>query len=146
MTAATVVDLLNELLEDELTAVEYYRIHAEAIPDQEIAQGVNAILPVEQGHAVGLTTRIAELGGEPVRLGGPASERGRRMGEESRDKGLLAMLRLELAQEKAAIKAYAAAVAEVDTDMVTLEMLEEQLLDEMRHARWLKMKIMESTE
>jgi bacterioferritin (cytochrome b1) len=34
-------------------------------------------------------------------------------------------------------------VAGIVDDMVTLEMLEEPLFDEMRHAKWLKQKILE---
>jgi len=143
MSSKDMIEILNDLLEMELMAVEYYRMHAEAIAEPEIAEGVKAILPAEHAHAVSLTTRISELGGVPVRPGGPASTRGRKMGEASKVKGTLAMLKLELGQEQQAIKAYAAPVADIPYDIVTLEMLEEQLFDEMRHAKWLKKKIME---
>ena len=51
------------------------------------------------------------------------------------------MLKVELELEQQAIKEYAAAVADIVDDMITVEMLEEQLLDEMRHAKWLKQQI-----
>jgi len=143
MTSSNMIDMLNHLLEMELMAVEYYRIHSDSIAEPEIAEGVSSILPAEHAHAVSLTTRIAELGGVPVKPGGPASIKGREMGESSKGKGTLAMLKLELEQEQHAIKAYAVPVADILTDIETLEMLEEQLFDEMRHAKWLKQKIME---
>jgi len=142
MNGHDLVSALNRLLEAELTALEYYQIHAESITQPEIAEGVAAIIPAEQGHAVSLAVRIRELGGAPAPAGGPATLRGREMGETSRAKGTEAMLALELEQEQQAIKDYAAHVADLVDDMVTLEMLEEQLFDEMRHAKWLKQTMM----
>ncbi len=143
MNSRETIDVLNRLLEAELMALEYYRIHAEAITEPEIAEGVRSIIPAEHTHAVSLTTRIYELGGEPVSPGGPASADGRQMGEESKNQGTLAMLKLELQQEQRAIKEYAVPVADITDDIETLEMLEEQLFDEMRHAKWLKQRIAE---
>ena len=143
MNSEILIQTLNRLLESELMALEYYRIHASAIPESHIAEGVSEILPAEHSHAVALTTRIGELGGVPVSPGGEASRKGREMGESSRAQGTLAMLKLELEQEQGAIKAYADAVAGVDRDMTTLEMLEEQLFDEMRHAKWLKQTLLD---
>jgi bacterioferritin len=143
MNSESMIELLNRLLEAELMAVEYYRIHADAIAEPEIAEGVKAIIPAELNHAVNLATRIKELGGMPAGPGGRASTQGREMGEKSRHNGTLAMLKLELTQEQQAIKAYAGPVADILRDMATLEMLEEQLFDEMRHAKWLKQRIIE---
>ncbi len=143
MNSREIIDLLNRLLEAELMALEYYRIHADAIAEPEIVEGVKGIIPAEHAHAVSLTTRIYELGGEPVSPGGPASASGRQMGEASKNQGTLAMLKLELQQEQQAIKDYAAPVADITDDIETLEMLEEQLFDEMRHAKWLKQRIAE---
>ncbi len=142
MNSAKLINVLNRLLEAELMALEFYHIHAEAIPEGEIAEGVSSILPAEQAHAASLTARITELGGVPVRAGGPASAKGREMGEVSKNHGTMAMLKLELEQEQIAIKDYAVAVADLLDDMETLEMLEEQLFDEMRHAKWLKQVLM----
>jgi bacterioferritin (cytochrome b1) len=143
MNTETMVKVLNDLLESELVAVEYYRIHAAAISEEEIADGVRGILPAEQSHAVNLAKRIRDLGGAPVEPGGPATKRGQEMGQKSKEQGTLGMLRLQLQEEQQAIIDYARQVAEIEDDMVTLEMLEEQLLDEMRHAKWLKRKIIE---
>ncbi len=141
MNTETMVKVLNGLLESELAAVEYYRIHAEAISEEEIADGVRAILPAEQSHAVNLAKRIRELGGVAIEPGGAATRRGQEMAEKSKQQGTLGMLRLQLKEEQKAIIDYAREVAEIEDDMATLEMLEEQLLDEMRHAKWLKRKI-----
>jgi len=141
MNTEAVIRRLNRLLEAELMALEYYRIHADAIPDEEIVAGVRAIIPAEHAHAVSLTTRIIELGGVPLQPGGEASSKGKEMGEVSKRQGTPAMLRLELGEEKNAIKAYAEMVADLEGDPITLDMLEEQLFDEMRHAKWLKQMI-----
>jgi len=51
------------------------------------------------------------------------------------------MLQLELAEEQQAIKDYAAQIAEIMDDEETLDMLEEHLVDEIQHSRWLKAQI-----
>lgn len=142
MNRESVIRELNRLLEGELMALEYYRIHAEAITDEEVAAGIVSIIPAEHAHAVTLTSRIAELGGTAVRPGGEASVKGRRMGEETKAQGMMAMLRLELEQEQQAIRDYATFLAAVSDDMETLDLLEEHLFDEMRHAKWLKQTLM----
>jgi bacterioferritin (cytochrome b1) len=138
MNAETIIHRLNRLLETELMALEYYRIHADAIQEEEIVAGVRAIIPAEHAHAVSLTTRIMELGGVPAQPGGQVSVKGKEMGEVSKKQGTSGMLKLELDGEKEAIKAYAEMVADIEGDLITLDMLEEQLFDEMRHAKWLK--------
>jgi bacterioferritin (cytochrome b1) len=142
MKREVIIRELNRLLEAELMALEYYRIHADAITDEQVAAGVRAIIPAEHAHAVTLTTRIIELGGDPTRPGGQASMKGKQMGESSLSQGMQAMLGLQLEQEQCAIKEYAQLVADVDEDMITLDLLEEHLFDEMRHAKWLKQTIL----
>jgi bacterioferritin (cytochrome b1) len=137
------MDVLNKLLESEIAAVEYYGIHADSIPENDIAEGIRAILPAERSHAINLAQRIRELGGIPVDFLGDAAHGGRQIGESSKKQGTLSMLRLELENEQQAIKDYAVPVAEILDDFDTIEMLEEQLFDEMRHAKWLKKKILE---
>ena len=143
MKSEMVIQTLNRLLEGELMALEFYRIHAEAIPEERIVEGVQEILPAEHAHAVALTTRINELGGDPAKPGGEASRKGQEMGESSRAQGTVAILKLELEQEQHAIIDYAEVIAGVDRDIITLEMLEEQLFDEMRHAKWLKQTLLD---
>jgi bacterioferritin len=136
------IDLLNRLLESEFTGLECYRTHASAISEPEIAEGVKSIIPVEHAHAVALTTRISELGGIPAKAGGAASTRGRDLAAASKQQGTKAMLKVELELEQEAIKEYAVGVADIVDDPITVDMLEEQLLDEMRHAKWLKQKLL----
>jgi bacterioferritin (cytochrome b1) len=143
MNTQAIIHILNRLLESEFMALEYYRIHGDAISESEIAEGVKAIIPAESSHALNLSARIRELGGVAGESAEAAARRGREMGEESKKKGTLGMLRLEMEQEQNAIKDYAITVADIEDDLETLEMLEEQLLDEMRHAKWLKQKILE---
>ncbi len=146
MNSQTIIEILNRLLETELMALEYYRIHAEAIPEEEIAEGIRGILPAEENHAITLARRIRELGGHPIESGGAATTRGKEMGEESRGQGTLGMLKLEMEREQQAVKDCCIPVADIIDDMVTLEMLEEQLFDEMRHAKWLKQRILKLEE
>jgi rubrerythrin len=137
------IEILNNLLEAEIEAIEYYQIHAESVAEEDIAEGIRAIIPAEKSHAINLKKRIRELGGEPINLSGEAVKAGRKMGEESKEQGTVEMLRLELQNEQQAIKNYAIPAAEILDDFETIEMLEEQLFDEMRHAKWLKKKILE---
>jgi bacterioferritin (cytochrome b1) len=143
MDSKAKIEILNNLLEAEIAAVEYYRIHAASIAEEDIAEGIRAIIPAEKSHAINLTKRIRELGGEPVDPAGDAVQVGKKIGEESKKQGTMGMLRLELENEQQAIKDYAIPLAEILDDFETIEMLEEQLFDEMRHAKWLKKKILE---
>ena len=143
MDSKAKIEILNNLLEAEIAAIEYYQIHAESIAEKDIADGIRAIIPAEKSHAINLTTRIRELGGDPVDRSADAAQVGRKMGEESKKQGTMGMLRFELENEQRAIKDYAIPVAEILDDIETIEMLEEQLFDEMRHAKWLKIKILE---
>lgn len=143
MDSKAKINVLNKLLEAEIVAVEYYRIHADSIPENDIAEGIRAIIPAEKSHAINLAARIQELGGKPIDASGDAVRVGKQIGEESKKQGTLGMLRLELENEQQAIKDYAIPVAEILDDIGTIEMLEEQLFDEMRHAKWLKKKILE---
>ena len=142
MDSKAKIEILNNLLQAEIAAIEIYHIHAASIAEEDIVDGIRAIIPAEESHAVNLGTRIRELGGVPDDHSADAAEVGRKMGEESRQEGTLAMLRMELENEQQAIKDYATPVAEILDDMETIEMLEEQLFDEMRHAKWLKKKIL----
>jgi bacterioferritin (cytochrome b1) len=143
MDSKAKIEILNHLLEAEIAAIEFYQIHALSIAEKDIAQGIGAIIPAEKSHAFNLTKRIRELGGIPIDSSGKAAEVGRKTGAESKQQGTVSMLRLELENEQQAIKDYANPIAEILDDLETIEMLEEQLFDEMRHAKWLKKKILE---
>jgi bacterioferritin (cytochrome b1) len=143
MTQEEIVAALNNALTAELGAVEMYTAHVRAIQEPGIAQAVEAIRDVEQGHARALTERIRALGGEPVSPGGAATVTGRAAGAATAQAGTAEMLRLELAEEQKAIVDYANAIAHIMDDEVTLDLLEENLSDEIQHSRWMKARILE---
>lgn len=143
MTRRQIIAALNNALNAELGATEMYAAHAAAIQEPGIAQAVRAIRDVEQGHARALAERIRTLGGEPVAPGGTATVAGRAAGAVTAQMGTVDMLRLELAEEQKAIVDYAAAIAHIMDDERTLNLLEEHLLDEIRHSRWIKARILE---
>jgi bacterioferritin (cytochrome b1) len=141
LTKEQIIEALNHDLIAELSAVEMYGAHAEAIAEDAIVQGVRAILSVEEGHAHELTKRIKELGGKPAQPGGAATVAGRAVGAASGQAGTIEMLKLELGEEQQAIKDYSAQIAEIVDDDETGTLLEEHLHDEIEHARWLKTQI-----
>lgn len=141
MTQEEIIQVLQDALKSELAAVEMYAAHAKVIPEAAVAEGVRAILEVEQEHAANLSRRIRELGGKPVQPGGPATVAGRVAGAASQAMSTVDMLRLELGEEQMAIKHYAMAVAEIMDDDDTVSMLSEHLQDEIAHATWMKRQI-----
>jgi bacterioferritin (cytochrome b1) len=141
MDRTQVIEALNDDLRAELSAVELYAAHAEAISQDAIAQSVRAIMAVEARHARDLAARIKALGGTPAEPGGVETVAGRAVGAASAQASTADMLRLELAEEQQAIRDYATQIAEIMDDEETVDMLEEHLVDEMQHARWLKAQI-----
>ena len=138
-----IINSLNNDLRAELSAVEIYSAHAEAMKDDEIAQGVKAIMEVERGHAEELTKRIKELGGVPAKPGEEDTRLGKALGRTSGQASTLEMLKFELSEEQQAIKDYSIQIAEIMDDTSTIEMLKKHLMDEIDHADWLKSKIAE---
>ncbi|HHS96436.1 MAG TPA: DUF2383 domain-containing protein [Chloroflexi bacterium] len=141
MSREAIIAALNHHLRAELSAVEIYAAHARAIAEPAIAQGVQAILLVEERHARDLAARIRALGGEPVEPGGPETVAGRAAAAATQRATTVGMLRLELAEEQQAIKDYAAHLADLMLDEETHDLLEQNLADELQHARWLKAQI-----
>ena len=141
MDRQQIIEALTEDLGAELSAVEMYAAHAQAIPEDAVAQGVRAIMAVEQRHARDLAARIRALGGTPTAPGGAETTAGRAIGAVSARASTVEMLRLQLAEEQQAIKDYATQIAEIMDDEETLDLLEENLADEIQHARWLKAQI-----
>jgi bacterioferritin (cytochrome b1) len=141
MDRSQIIEALNHDLRAELSAVEIYAAHAQAIPEEAIAQGVRAIMAVEQRHARDLVDRIKALGGAPAEPEGIETVAGRAAGAASAQASTVEMLRLELAEEQQAIKDYATQIAEIMDDEETLDLLEEHLADEIQHSRWLKAQI-----
>jgi bacterioferritin (cytochrome b1) len=143
MEKGEIINSLNNDLRTELSAVEIYSAHAEAIQEDEIAQGVKAILEVERGHAEELSQRIEELGGLPAKSGERDTRMGKALGASSKQGRTLEMLRFELSEEQQAIKDYSVEIADIIYDTTTIAMLKKHLMDEIDHADWLKAKIVE---
>jgi bacterioferritin (cytochrome b1) len=141
MNREQIIEALDQNLRAELSAVEMYGAHAKVIPEDIVAQGVRAIMAVEQRHARDLAARIKALGGTPTKPGGAETIVGRAAGAATGQASTIEMLRLELAEEQQAIKDYAAEIAEIMEDEETLDMLEEHLVDEIQHSRWMKAQI-----
>ncbi len=141
MSREYVLEALNHDLRSELAAIEIYTAHAQALQDDPLAEGIRAILAVEQRHARDLTARIRELGGTPAEPGGVETIVGRATGAASAQATPLEMLQLELAEEQQAIRDYATQIAEIMDDDETVALLEQNMADEMQHARWLKAQI-----
>jgi bacterioferritin (cytochrome b1) len=141
MDRIQIIEVLNDDLRAEISAVEIYAAHARAIPEDIIAAGVQAILAVEQRHACDLASRIRDLGGTPAELYGVETVAGRAAGAATAQATTVEMLHLELAEEQQAIKDYATQIAEIMEDEATLDLLEGHLADEIQHSRWLKAQI-----
>ena len=139
MTRDEIIQALQKALEAEISAIEMYTIHGDTIQDAGIVQAVQAIRDVEKGHAKALAERIHALGEEPASKTQTATITSRSLA--GTQDNTMDMLRLELAEEQNAIVDYAKAIARILEDETTLDMLEEHLLDEIRHARWLKSQI-----
>jgi bacterioferritin (cytochrome b1) len=133
-----IIAALNTALQAELEAVKNYSAHARAIADPEVNLGLRNILEVEEGHARALASRIGALGGHATTVESIASPY---QDDVAGDLVAVAeMLRSDLADEQWAIKHYAATIADFFplVDEETLAVLEENLIDELRHARWLR--------
>ncbi len=141
MEKKEIIDFLNEDLKAELSAVEIYGAHAAVIQEDDIAQGVRAILEVENDHAKDLTERIEELGGVPAKPGGKDTRIGKALGMTTKQATTLEMLKFELSEEQQAIKDYSAQIADIIYDTTTIQMLKKHLKDEIDHADWMKSKI-----
>ncbi len=133
-----IVDILNELLTGELTAVDQYLIHGEMYADfglQELAEKSLHESDHERQHARALIQRILFLEGkpdltkrEPLNVGTTVPE----------------MLKHDLALEYKVVGALKAAMhaCEQAQDYVTRDMLKVQLEDtEMDHAYYLEKQL-----
>jgi bacterioferritin len=129
LTADQILEGLNEALRAERQAAADYDAHAQASGRGEIQEALETLRDVELEHAARLTARIAALGGTPAR----EAIEPRLVGD-----GLASRLVRDLAAEQWAIVAYARLVAGVVDDEETAELIAELLVDEIRHAAWLK--------
>jgi bacterioferritin (cytochrome b1) len=129
LTADEIIDALKAALLAEYQAVAEYDRHAKATDQPEIRQAFETLCDVEREHAMRLQARISTLGGtaaeqalEPQPIGDT----------------LAAWLAQDLQAEQWAIVEYARLVAGIVDDDETAELMTELLLDEIRHAGWLK--------
>ena len=133
-----IIDILNDLLAGELTAVDQYLIHGEMYADMGFAQLAEKALHEsdhERQHARALIQRILFLEGKP----NLAKREALKVGKTVPD-----MLKADLAVEYKVVGELKKAMAacELAQDYVTRDMLGVQLEDtEMDHAYYLEKQI-----
>ncbi len=140
MRREEMVRALRSMLLAELSAVELYTAHAEAIEEEEIARGVRAILEAEKEHAQKFMQCIRAMGGKLPREAARAAAVGRSAGAAGSG-NVVEMLEKELAEEQQAIREYCRLVEKMEFDDDILLMFALQLVDEVGHAMWLKKNI-----
>ena len=134
----TIIDILNELLAGELTAVDQYLIHAEMYADmgfQRLADKALHESDHERQHARALIQRILFLEGTPNLAKREALKIGNEVSE---------MLKADLSVEYKVVGALKKAMAacEKAQDYVSRDMLAVQLEDtEMDHAYYLEKQL-----
>ncbi len=132
LTGDEIVAGLNLALRAELQAVADYDAHAQASQQPDIRQALETLRDVEREHAVRLAGQIAALGGTPASLAAEPHPVG---------DSLANWLTRDLQGEQWAIVEYARLVAGIMDDDATAGLLTELLVDEIRHAAWLKSKL-----
>ncbi len=132
-----IIETLNALLADELTAINQYMVHSEMCEDwgyERLHEAVETRAITEMRHAEKLIGRIIFLEGKPtVSVLNPIS-----IGSD-----VEAQLRNDLAAELGAVKAYNDGIrlAVEVADNGTRELLESILTDEEEHVDWLEAQL-----
>jgi bacterioferritin (cytochrome b1) len=129
LTAAEILTGLAQALAAELQAVADYDAHARVSTQPDIREALERLRDVEAEHALRLTARISALGAAPISQAAQPQPAGNT---------LEARLTCDLEGEQWAIVNYARLLAGIMDDDETAELMTELLLDEIRHARWLK--------
>jgi bacterioferritin (cytochrome b1) len=129
LTTGDILAGLNKALLAERQAVEDYGAHARASEQPAIGEALETLCDVEREHALRLALRITALGGSPASQATKPQSGGDTLAD---------MLSLDLWGEQWAIVHYAQLVAGVADDEETADLMTELLMDEIRHARWLK--------
>jgi len=124
-----VVEKLNALLADELTAISQYMVHAEMCEDwgyKRLQKGVYDRAITEMKHAEKLIERILFLESKPIVS---------KLKEISIGDDVPAQIRNDLEAELGAVKSYneGIAICVEAADNATKDLLEEILLDEDEH-------------
>jgi bacterioferritin len=132
-----VVQLLNELLHLELTAVHQYLLHAEVLGNwgyERLHEKIAEEVTDELGHARRLAARILYLDGQPDV---------QRLGTVHPGKTAEEMFRLDLDVERTANEALNRAIAQCRSvgDNGTVELLDELLEDTEEHRHWLEAQL-----
>lgn len=133
-----IIDLLNKLLADELTAIDQYFAHSRMYEDwgfNKLYERIDHEMSDEKQHADLLIKRILLLEGTPVLSNRSPLRVGNNVPE---------MLQNDLALERSVITALrdAIAVCEEERDYQTREILEGMLAEtEEDHAHWLEKQL-----
>jgi len=131
------LETLNDLLADELTAINQYMVHSEMCADwgyERLHEAIEARAIQEMKHAESLIGRIIFLEGAPT-----VSD----LKKISIGKDVEAQLKNDLAAEMDAVKAYNAGIRQAVEvgDNGTRELLEATLKDEEAHLDWLEAQL-----
>lgn len=129
LTADEIMAALEVALRAEYQAVADYGAHAQATDRPEVRQAFETLRDVEREHATRLQARISALGGTAA----AQALEPQPMGDTP-----VTWLAQDLKAEQWAIVEYARLVAGIVDDDETIELMTELLLDEIRHAGWLK--------
>lgn len=133
LTTSEILDSLNNALLAERQAVVDYDAHAQACDQSgaphDIQEALETLRDVEHEHALRIVMRITTLGGKPTNQEVKAQP----MGDT-----LASWLAQDLQGEQWAIVEYARLIAGIMDDEETVSLMAELLLDEIRHADWLK--------
>jgi bacterioferritin len=132
-----VLATLNELLADELTAVNQYMVHSEMCDNwgyERLHHAIEHRAIEEMKHAEKLIARLLFLEGRPVVT---------KLNEISIGAEVEPQLKNDLHAEEGAIKSYNAGirVCVENNDNGTRELLEETLKDEERHLDWIEAQL-----
>ena len=132
-----VIAKLNDLLADELTAINQYMVHSELCSNygyDRLHEAIEKRAIVEMKHAEKLIARIVFLDGKPIVSN---------LNPISIATEVDGMHKNDLAAELGAVKAYneGIGVAVGATDAGTRELLEDILEDEEEHVDWLEAQL-----
>ena len=132
-----VIDMLNYLLADELTAVSQYMVHAEMCANwgyEKLAGAIEKRAIEEMKHAEKHIGRILFLEGQPIVSN---------LNKINIGPDVLTMLQNDHAAEAGAIKAYNEAIklCSSEADNGSREMLEDILGDEEAHIDWIEAQL-----
>ncbi|HSR31922.1 MAG TPA: bacterioferritin [Anaerolineae bacterium] len=132
-----IIDLLNELLADELTAISQYMVHSEMCADwgyEELHEAVEKRAIDEMKHAEKLIGRILFLDGHPI----VSKLKQMQIGAQ-----VEVQIKNDLSSEQGAVKAYNAGIglAVELADNGTRALLESILSDEEDHIDWLEAQL-----